>query len=102
MQAALKNSEVKSRIDPELKNDATAVLERCGLTVSSAIRLFMEQVVITEGIPFQVRAKKPSPMLARALKEADEIKLSYKSIDDMLEDLSPGKEKLKQQKSKAA
>ena len=58
-----------------------------------------EQVVITEGIPFQVRAKKPSSMLAKALKEADEIKLNYKSVDDMLEDLSPEQEKLKQQKS---
>jgi DNA-damage-inducible protein J len=99
MHIALKNSEVKSRIDPDLKNNATAVLERCGLTVSSAIRLFMEQVVITEGIPFQVRAKKPSSMLVKALEEADEIKLNYESVDDMLEDISPEKEKLKQQKS---
>jgi len=38
-------SEIRSRVEPELKDEAQAVLGRVGLNISDAIRLFLRQVV---------------------------------------------------------
>lgn len=36
----MKTTDVRSRIDEQLKAEATSVLQDCGLTISAAIRLF--------------------------------------------------------------
>jgi DNA-damage-inducible protein J len=89
MAALLKNTDVRCRIDEELKAQVTAVLNACGLTISEAMRLFFLQVVETQGLPFEVRA--PSEKTARALAQAREIRSRFASMDEMLEDLD-GKE----------
>jgi len=49
---------IRSRIDSTIKMEAQALLERLGLTMSEAIRLFLHQVVIEKGLPFQVKLPK--------------------------------------------
>lgn len=49
---------IRSRIDSNIKLEAQALLERFGLTMSEAIRLFLHQVVIEKGLPFQVKLPK--------------------------------------------
>ena len=49
---------IRSRIDNNIKLEAQALLERFGLTMSDAIRLFLHQVVIEKGLPFQVKLPK--------------------------------------------
>ena len=49
---------IRSRIDSSIKLEAQALLERFGLTKSDAIRLFLHQVVIEKGLPFQVKLPK--------------------------------------------
>lgn len=49
---------IRSRIDSHIKLEAQALLERFGLTMSEAIRLFLHQVVIEKGLPFQVKLPK--------------------------------------------
>jgi len=46
---------IRSRIDSSIKLEAQILLERFGLTMSEAIRLFLHQVVIEKGLPFQVK-----------------------------------------------
>lgn len=89
MAALLKNTDVRCRIDEELKLQVTAVLSACGLTISEAMRLFLLQVVETQGLPFEVRA--PSEKTARALAQARQIRSRFESMDELLEDLD-GKE----------
>jgi DNA-damage-inducible protein J len=40
------------RIDEKLKNNAADVLQHMGLDLSSAIKMFLNQVVVKKGIPF--------------------------------------------------
>ena len=82
MAALLKTTDVRCRIDEDLKARATEVLNACGLSISDAMRLFLRQVVATQGLPFEVRA--PSEKTARAMMEAREIRQRFDSIDDML------------------
>ncbi|WP_122555928.1 type II toxin-antitoxin system RelB/DinJ family antitoxin [Pseudomonas viridiflava] len=86
MATILKNTDVRCRIDVDLKERATAILDACGLSVSEAMRLFFRQVVEVEGLPFEVRV--PSARTAKALQEAREIRQQYESMDEMLSDLN--------------
>ena len=49
----------KSRIDPELKRQAEAVLEEIGLKPRAALELFYKQIVKRRAIPFPVKADSP-------------------------------------------
>jgi addiction module RelB/DinJ family antitoxin len=57
----MKTSLVRARIDEDLKEQATDVLEQNGLEMSDAIRLFLIQVVRKGGLPFSVRSKRAVP-----------------------------------------
>lgn len=53
----MKQSVVRARIDKDLKDEASAILESCGLGLSDAVRIFLGQVVKHGGLPFPVRAR---------------------------------------------
>jgi DNA-damage-inducible protein J len=50
-----KTSTVQIRIEPELKASVEKVLDDLGLSMSSAISLFLKQVVLHDGLPFPVK-----------------------------------------------
>lgn len=60
----MKNAVVRARIDSELKANAVRVLAACGLEPSDAIRLFLQQVVAHQGLPFEIRSAESEPSLA--------------------------------------
>ena len=60
----MKNAVVRARIDSALKADAVRVLAACGLEPSDAIRLFLQQVVAHQGIPFDIRSAEREPSMA--------------------------------------
>jgi len=79
-------AEVRTRITPDLKEQATEVLSSCGLNVSDAVPLFLTKVVSEGGLPFAV--KTPNAKTVAAMQEAR--KLAAKrgvSIDKLLKDL---------------
>ncbi|GAB6081919.1 hypothetical protein JCM30471_08330 [Desulfuromonas carbonis] len=51
----MKETTIRSRIDPETKQEAQILLKRFGLSMSDAIRLFLHQVVLERGLPFEVK-----------------------------------------------
>lgn len=46
------------RIEPEVKREATAVLDELGLSMSSAVNLFLRAVVREQGMPFEVKVSR--------------------------------------------
>lgn len=60
----MKNAVVRARIDSELKANAARVLAACGLEPSDAIRLFLQQVVAHQGLPFEIRSAEREPSMA--------------------------------------
>ena len=59
----MKDAVIRARIDSELKANASRVLAACGLEPSDAIRLFLQQVVAHQGIPFDIRSAQPEPSM---------------------------------------
>ncbi len=49
-----KSATLNLRVNPELKQDAESVLERLGIPMSTAVDMFLNQIVLVGGIPFSV------------------------------------------------
>jgi len=50
---------LKSRIDPDLKRQAEAVLKEIGLKPRAALELFYTQIIKRRAIPFPLQADSP-------------------------------------------
>ena len=49
-----KSANLSIRIDPEVKQNAELILNELGLSMASAINMFLKQVTIHKGLPFDV------------------------------------------------
>ena len=81
-----KSATLNLRVDPAVKQSAESVLSQLGLSMSTAVDMFLRQVSLTGGIPFRVALPEaPSSIdvgtltdeqlleaLSRGLGEADE------------------------------
>lgn len=57
-----KTANLYTRIDPELKEQAEYILNSLGLPPSSAITMFYKQVVLQQGLPFNVKLNYRQPL----------------------------------------
>lgn len=48
-------SQIAVKVDDELKKEATAIFNELGLDMSTAVKLFLKQSVLTRSIPFDVK-----------------------------------------------
>ncbi len=62
-----KSEMIRARVEPALKHEAEAVLDKLGLTPTEAITLFYKQVTLYRGLPFPVRI--PNAATRKALQE---------------------------------
>ncbi len=67
----MSNVIVQSRVNPELKQQAEAVFAAIGLSTADAIRMFLQQVVNSGGLPFQPTARRPNTETSEAMHELD-------------------------------
>lgn len=50
---AIKSSNVAARVEPEIKEQAEAILAQLGISASSGINMFYRQVIMWNGLPFR-------------------------------------------------
>ena len=50
---AVKSSNVTARVEPEIKEEAEAILAQLGISVSSGINMFYRQIILWRGLPFR-------------------------------------------------
>lgn len=48
-------SQIAVRVDDQLKKEATALFNELGLDMTTAVKLFLKQSVLTRSIPFEVK-----------------------------------------------
>ena len=81
------------RMDKELKQQADAMLADMGLNMTTAMNMFLRQVVRQGKIPFEIATDIPNSDTLMAMKEMDNMisgKIStkkYTSTDGLFEDL---------------
>ncbi|HEX4045073.1 MAG TPA: type II toxin-antitoxin system RelB/DinJ family antitoxin [Gammaproteobacteria bacterium] len=83
----IKTTTVRARIEPRLKHDVEGVLAKLGLTVSEAIELYLRQIQLNHGIPFEIRI--PNKTTQKTFTDTDKGKnlTRYKNAQEMFEDL---------------
>jgi DNA-damage-inducible protein J len=83
------NALVQTRINEELKREATAVLAGVGLTVSDAVRLLLIKVVQEKALPFEIW--NPNAQTQAAMHEANGIiknrKARFPTAEALMNDL---------------
>lgn len=93
----LLNDTIQLRIDKTTKNQASQIINKLGLDLSTAIKLYLKQIIINKGIPFVLVTKNGyTPEFERdLLKEEKELieqydagKIkAYKSVKKMHQDI---------------
>jgi DNA-damage-inducible protein J len=78
---------IKARIDPDLKADAEKVLSKLGISTADAIRIFLSQVKLRKGLPFDVKILNKTTL--KAMKDAEESQklTECKDAEDMFRKL---------------
>ena len=81
--AATRTANVFTRVDSETKEQAEAILNQLGIPMSNAIGMFLKQVVMHRGIPFDMKLPDAVPIAVGSLtKEQFDAELQ-KGMDDI-------------------
>lgn len=79
---------VQVRVDHETKDQANQTLNKLGLTMAEAVRIFLRQVVMQKGLPFRVHI--PNEMTLKTLEEAKKGKNmnEAENVEELFEELN--------------
>ena len=70
------------RIDPDTKRSTDEILSVLGLSTAEAVNIFLHQIVLRGGLPFQIMLPAPNDETLAAMREAREIaSVSYTHLD---------------------
>ena len=85
-------SQIAVRVDDQLKKEATALFNELGLDMSTAVKLFLKQSVLTQSIPFKLsldeyskeEVEKTKKDIQKWVKEKSElVKLDFNKQEDI-------------------
>lgn len=81
--SATRTANVYTRVDPDTKEQAEAILNQLGIPMSNAIGMFLKQVVIQRGIPFEMKLPSAKPVaIGELTKEQFDAELQL-GMDDI-------------------
>ena len=66
-------SAINVQVNKKDKERATTILKDLGLNMSTAINIFVKQIIKTNGLPFEVTNPKPTKELLEAIQEGEDI-----------------------------
>ena len=79
-----KTSNIFARVEPTTKEQAEKILEQLGIPMSNAIDMYLRQIIIQRGIPFEMKLPVSIPLSAGSL-SADELDRELaKGYEDVL------------------
>jgi len=81
--AATRTANIFTRVDPETKEQAEAILDQLGIPMSNAIGMFLKQIVMQRGIPFNMKLPASVPVAIGSMsKEQFDMELQ-RGMDDI-------------------
>ena len=81
------NSVVRARINEEIKEEASAVLESMGLTVSDAFRMMMVRIAREKALPFEPLVPNKKTIAAIEAARRGDFTRSFDTVDDLMDHL---------------
>lgn len=89
-----KTSSMHIRVEPKIKEEVERILNNLGMTAAEAINIYLRQIILNAGIPFEIKMPQFSDEMMEAIKEADEIMKNpdqypgYNSVEELMEALN--------------
>ena len=82
-----KTATIQTRVDPVIKNNAQMILKRLNISMSEAISMYLSQITLHNGIPFEIKI--PNEVTAKTLKDSEMGKNVHKvdSVDELFKEL---------------
>lgn len=89
-------SAISVQVDTHDKEMANTILKNLGLNMSTFVNMAIKQLIYTNGLPFEVKNKKPNKELLESLKEGEVIlqeikdgkRKGYSNMTDLLNALN--------------
>ncbi len=78
------------RIEPSVKTRAEQTLSDLGLSITEAVNVFLNQVILHDGIPFKIekpRYNKETIQAMEDVKNGKNLSKTFESVDEMFEEL---------------
>ena len=78
------------RVEPKVKEKAEEILNDLGLSISEAVNVFLNEIILNEGIPFEIRKNRYSDSTRETMEDTKHGKNlinTFDSIDKMFEEL---------------
>ncbi len=84
-----KTATIQTRVDPIIKQKAQMILKKLNISMSEAVSIYLSQITLHNGIPFEVRI--PNEVTAKTLIDAENGKKVNKvqSLDILFQELEP-------------
>ncbi|MFH1890733.1 MAG: type II toxin-antitoxin system RelB/DinJ family antitoxin [Candidatus Kuenenbacteria bacterium] len=84
--------QIQVRIDTKTKQEARKILEKVGLDISSAVKIFFRQIINTRSFPCEIRDENgfrphKAKELRKAIIEAEASTKSFSTPQDLIKDL---------------
>ena len=86
-------SNMNIRMDKDVKEQAQRVFAQLGMDMTTAVNVFLRQVIRSNGFPFELSLDTPNEETMAALREVQEMKKdpsigkSYTDVDEMMKEL---------------
>ncbi len=80
-----RTSNIFARVEPEIKEQAEQVLSQLGIPMSSAVDMFLHQIIIHKGIPFEVKLPQNKPLCYQSMTKEEfdaQMENSIKCIEE--------------------
>ncbi|CDE10115.1 addiction module antitoxin RelB/DinJ family [Clostridium sp. CAG:354] len=78
------------RVEPDVKIKAEETLNDLGLSITEAVNVFLNQVILHDGIPFKIEKPKYNKETIQAMedvKSGKNLSKTFDSVDEMFEEL---------------
>lgn len=85
-----KTNTLHIRVEPSVKQRAEATLNDLGLSITEAINVFLNQVILNDGIPFEIRKPRYNKETIQAIedtKNGKNLSKTFDSVGEMFEEL---------------
>lgn len=78
------------RVEPSVKQRAEKTLNELGLSITEAINVFLNQVILYDGIPFEIRKPRFNKETIEAIedtKKGKNLSKTFDSVEEMFDEL---------------
>ena len=84
-------AQISIRVDDEVKQNAEQVCEEIGMSISTAINIYLKRLGREGRIPFEVKADRPNKETIEAMEDVLQgrnLGKTFTSVEELMEDLN--------------